>query len=136
MVKQYKVRLNSSDKLEELLQEIYDQSCKHIVEIENNVNVLKSSTNLGEDGITIDDKVKFAKAEHDFNVDRQKAINMKLDIAKFMGEVLKFNGDANAALNDNSFKKTTKLDVNMLRSALNSGSGDDNDGEIKSYQLK
>ena len=38
--KRYKVRLNSAEKIEELLQEIYDQACKQITEIQNEINKL------------------------------------------------------------------------------------------------
>lgn len=136
MERRYKVRLNSSEKIEELLQEIYDQTCKQINEISNNLNILKNSTNLGEDGITIDDKVKFSKAVHDYQTDYTKAIGMKLDVAKFMGEVLKFNGDVNAALNDKEARKGMKLDFTSLRKALSEDLNTDSGNEVKTYQLK
>ena len=130
MERRYKVRLNSSEKIEELLQEIYDQTCKQINEINNNLNILKNSTNLGED------KVKFSKAVHDYQTDQAKAIAMKLDVAKFMGEVLKFNGDANAALNDKNFTNTTKIDFKKLREALADDGSAMDQSEVKTYQLK
>lgn len=136
MERRYKVRLNSSEKIEELLQEIYDQTCKQINEINNNLNILKNSTNLGEDGITIEDKVKFSKAVHDYQTDQAKAIAMKLDVAKFMGEVLKFNGDANAALNDKNFTSTTKIDFKKLRDALAEDNSAGERQEVKTYQLR
>ena len=36
----YKVRLNSCEKIEELLQEIYDQACRQLNEIQNELNKL------------------------------------------------------------------------------------------------
>lgn len=136
MERRYKVRLNSSEKIEELLQEIYDQTCKQINEISNNLNILKNSTNLGEDGITIDDKVKFSKAVHDYQTDLTKAIGMKLDVAKFMGEVLKFNGDVNAALNDKDTRKATRLNLSDLRKAISEDLNSESIDEVKTYQLK
>ena len=56
--KRYKVRLNSVEKIEELLQEIYDQSCRQINEIQNEINKLTNSTNLGSDDITMEEKAK------------------------------------------------------------------------------
>ena len=97
---------------------------------------MKNSTNLGEDGITIEDKVKFSKAVHDYQTDQAKAIAMKLDVAKFMGEVLKFNGDANAALNDKNFTNTTKIDFKKLREALADDGSAMDQSEVKTYQLK
>ena len=134
MVKQrYKVRLNSSDKVEELLQEIYDQACKHINEIQMEMNKLMNSTNLGGEDITMEDKAKYSKSMHDFFTDKNKALNAKFEIAKFMGELLKHNGDIDATLNDSSFKKATKLDLKGLKEALSTS---DDAVPPKTYTLK
>ena len=131
--KRYKVRLNSAEKIEELLQEIYDQACKQITEIQNEINKLVNSTNLGADGFSIDAKATYAKAIHDFMGDKAKAIAAKFEVAKFMGEILKHNGDANAAVNDKNFKKRTSLNLNEIKSMLSEDNG--GDGSI-TYDLK
>lgn len=131
--KRYKVRLNSSEKIEELLQEIYDQACKQITEIQNEINKLVNSTNLGADGFSIDAKATYAKAIHDFMGDKAKAIAAKLEVAKFMGEILKHNGDANAVVNDKNFKKRTSLNLNEIKSMLSEDNG--GDGSV-TYDLK
>jgi len=128
--KRYKVRLNSTEKIEELLQEIYDQACKQLNEIQNEINKLVNSTNLGADGVTMDDKAKYSKSIHDYLGDKAKAIAAKFEIAKFMGELVKHNGDANATLNDKGFQKRTSLNLNDIRAAL----ADENDTET--YNLK
>ena len=128
--KRYKVRLNSTEKIEELLQEIYDQACRQLNEIQNEINKLTNSTNLGADGVTMDDKSRYAKAIHDYLGDKGKAIAAKFEIAKFMGEIVKHNGDAKAAVNDKNFQKRTALNLNDIRAALN----DDDDTET--YNLK
>ena len=38
--KRIKVRLSSVEKIEELLQEVYDQACRQINEIQNEINKL------------------------------------------------------------------------------------------------
>lgn len=131
--KRYKVRLNSIEKIEELLQEIYDQACKQITEIQNEINKLVNSTNLGADGFSIDAKATYAKAIHDFMGDKAKAIAAKFEVAKFMGEILKHNGDANAAVNDKNFKKRTSLNLNEIKNMLSEDNG--GDGSI-TYDLK
>lgn len=131
--KRYKVRLNSVEKIEELLQEIYDQACKQITEIQNEINKLVNSTNLGADGFSIDAKATYAKAIHDFMGDKAKAIAAKFEVAKFMGEILKHNGDANAAVNDKNFKKRTSLNLNEIKNMLSEDNG--GDGSI-TYDLK
>jgi hypothetical protein len=128
--KRIKVRLSSVEKIEELLQEVYDQACRQINEIQNEINKLINSTNLGSDDFTMDDKAKYFKAIHDLTGDKKSAIQTKLDIVKFMGEMVKHSGDAKAVVNDKSFAKRTSLNLNDIRNALNDG----NEGD--SYTVK
>lgn len=121
--KRYKVKLNSIEKVEDLLQEIYDQACRQINEIQNEINRLANSTNLGADEVTMDEKAKYAKAMHDFMGDKIKAIGAKFEVAKFMGELIKKSGDAAAVVNDKNFAKKTSLNLDEIRGAI----GDDND---------
>lgn len=123
--KRIKVRLSSVEKIEELLQEVYDQACRQINEIQNEINKLINSTNLGSDDFTMDDKAKYFKAIHDLTGDKKSAIQTKLDIVKFMGEMVKHSGDAKAVVNDKAFAKRTSLNLNDIRNALN----DENDGD-------
>lgn len=90
-LKRYKLKLNSADKIEELLQELYNESCKNIETIQNEMNKLSNSINLNEE--IVDSKTKYAKAMNDFITNKDKAIGRKLEIAKLMTEVLKFNGN-------------------------------------------
>lgn len=97
-LKRYKLKLNSIDKIEELLQELYNESCKNIEEIQTQMNKLSSSVNLNDE-IT-DSKTKYAKAMNDFIASKDKAIGRKLEIAKLMGEVYKFNGNIEQVSNN------------------------------------
>lgn len=125
MDRRYKVKMNSMEKLEELLQEIYDQACKQIIEIQTEMNKL---TVVDLSDADVDGIAKYSKSMHDLIGDKNKAISMKFEIAKFMGEMLKHGGDANAALNDTNFTQRTKLDLKSLRSAAS-------DNDIK-YDIK
>ena len=87
----YKLRLNSLDKIEELLQELYNEADKNIVEIQNQMNKLSNSVALNDE--IMDSKTKYAKAMNDFITNKDKAIGRKLEIAKLMTEIHKFNGD-------------------------------------------
>ena len=131
-VKRYKVRLNSVEKIEELLQEIYDQACRQITEIQNEMNKLVNSTNMAEEGFSIDAKATYAKSIDDFIGDKQKAIAAKFEVAKFMGEILKHNGDAAATVNDKNFKKRTSLNLNEIKNMLDE---DNSDGPV-TYDIK
>ena len=89
--KKYKLKLNSMSHLEVLLQELYDETSKNIVEIQNEINKLSSSTQLNNE--IMDAKAKYAKAMNDFSSNKNKALATKMDIAKLMTEVIKFNGN-------------------------------------------
>jgi len=90
-LKKYKLKLNSAEKIEELLQELYNESCRNVETIQNEMNKLSNSINLNEE--IVDAKTKYAKAMNDFITNKDKAIGRKLEIAKLMTEVLKFNGN-------------------------------------------
>jgi hypothetical protein len=116
--KKYKVRLNSVEKIEELLQEVYDLACRQINEIQNELSKLINSTNLGADDFTMEDKAKYFKAYNDLNQNKSKAIQTKLDIAKFMGEIVKKSGDIGSVVNDKNVQKRSSLNLKDIRAVL------------------
>lgn len=87
----YKLKLNNVENLRELLQELYDESTMNITEIQNEINKLSQSTQLNQE--IMDSKAKYAKAMNDFSSNKNKALGLKLDIAKMMVEIIKFNGN-------------------------------------------
>ena len=97
-LKQYKLKLDSKEKIEELLQEIYVEACKNIEEAQNEINKITHSTDLNSE--IIDGKAKYAKAINDFITTKDKAINRKFEIAKLMTEVIKFNGNIQKAFTE------------------------------------
>lgn len=128
------IKLNSNEKIEQLLQEAYDLTCKQINDIQNEMNKLSNSCNLAD--VTIEEKTKYAKAMNDFMGSREKAISKKFDIAKLMAEIVKHNGDINETLNDkNSMKGFGGGAFNMdeLRRVMKEQMKSDN---TESYQLK
>jgi hypothetical protein len=129
MEKKVKIRLNSTEKVEELLQEIYDQACRQLNGVQNEINKLVTSTNMAE--ATIDSKAKYAKAMHDYHGDLNRALTTKVELVKFMGEIIKHNGDIEDALNDQQFAKASRLDLDQLRQEI---AGGDDDSDI--YDLK
>lgn len=129
MEKKVKIRLNSTEKVEELLQEIYDQACRQLNSVQNEINKLVNSTNLAE--ASIDSKSKYAKAMHDYHGDMNRALTTKVELVKFMGEIIKHNGDIEDAMNDQQFVKATKLDLDQLRQEISG-----NDDDVDSFDLK
>lgn len=130
-VNNYKVRLNSANKIEELLQETYDYAHKLIYEIQLEMNKLSQSTDLSQ--AAPDEKSKYTKAMHDFIVDKKNAIQLKLDIAKLMGDIYKNRGDAASAINDMKSNTATSLNLDALRKIVNNTN--ESKPEVEEYKL-
>ncbi len=99
--KRYKLKLNSLDKIEELLQELYNEADKNIVEIQNQLNKLTMSVDMNNE--IADAKSKIAKAINDYIKSKDNAIGRKLEIAKLMTEIHKYNGNVSAVMADTGF---------------------------------
>ena len=97
-LKTYKIKLNSVDNIQELLQEQYNEACSTIMQIQNEINKLTQSINLNDE--VMDAKTKYAKAINDFITNKDKAIGRKLEIAKLMNEIVKYNGKVKKILEE------------------------------------
>ena len=128
--KKYKLKLNSAQKIEELLQELYDEADKNIVEIQNEMNKLANSVQLDQE--IVDAKAKYAKAMNDFITNKDKAIGRKLDIAKLMSEILKFNGNVKLAVTEGDIPDWDEI-TNALVDNTNVTNIED---ETEKYHLK
>lgn len=111
-----KIKLNDANNLRELLQETYNLADSQIIQAQQEMARLSSATNLGE--CIMEEKSKYAKAMNDFLMVKDKAISKKMDVAKLMSEVLKFNGNINDALNSGQVRET-KFDFDKLKEMLN-----------------
>ena len=103
MEKRFKVKLNSVEKVEAILQEIYDDSVRQINLIQSKISELENSTPLTDE--TIDMKAKYAKAMHDYLTDRDKCLGRKLDVSRLMAEVIKSNGDVEKVISESDIVK-------------------------------
>lgn len=92
ILKRFKVKLDDKGKIQDLLQEIYNEACKNIEEAQREINKIEMSTNLNEE--SLDAKAKYAKAINDFIATKDKAIGRKLEIGKLMTDYIKLNGEA------------------------------------------
>ena len=127
--KRYKLKLNSVQKIEELLQELYEEADKNIVEIQNEMNKLSNSVQLSDE--IVDAKAKYAKAMNDYISNKDKAIGRKLDIAKLMSEILKYNGNVKLAVTEGDIP-----DWQEITNALIDNTNNNTEEEIEKYQLK
>lgn len=97
-LKKIKIKLNNPARLEDLLQELYSEACQNIEQIQTEMNKLSNSIRLNEE--IMDAKTKYAKAMNDYIANKGKAINIKLDIAKLMSEVIKYQGNISKTFNE------------------------------------
>ena len=125
MEKRYKVKLNSIEKVEVILQEIYDDAMRQMNLIQNKLTELAQSTKLSDE--PIDMKAKYAKAMHDYITDKEKAIGRKLDVSKLMSEILKQNGDVEKVISDKDIMGNLDDAFSNIHKQLNEGLVDDKD---------
>ena len=128
--KNYNLKLNSVNKVEELLQELYNETNKMVWEIQEQMNKLASSVSLN--GEAMDAKAKYAKAMNDFLSNKEKALNKKLDIAKLMSEIIKFNGNMKAVVQESEMNWDEFKDA--LYASDSNGNAAPND--VETYELK
>lgn len=127
--KNYRLKVNSIEKVEELLQELYNETNKMVNEIQEQMNKLSSSVSLNQE--PMDAKAKYSKAMNDFLSNKEKAISRKLDIAKLMAEIIKFNGNMKAVVQE------SELNWAEFKDSLIEDETKKNDkDEVCEYQLR
>ena len=118
MATKVKIRINSNDKIEELLQETYNQACEQITQVQEEMNKITQSTSLAD--LTVDEKAKYAKIMHDYSGDKDRAIRAKMDIAKLLIEIVNHKGNVEETLNDKAFvKQPSSINFAALKKELN-----------------
>lgn len=128
--KPYSLKLNSAPKIEELLQELYNETNKMVNEIQEQMNKLSSSVGLNQE--SMDAKAKYAKAMNDFLANKEKALSKKMDIAKLMTEVLRFKGNMKAVVQESELNWDNFKDTLYANEGNNAEPIDDAD----KYELK
>lgn len=130
-LKTYKIELNSSDNLRDLLQQIYDLADEQIIQIQSEIEKLKNSTDLTQEAM--DGKAKYAKAINDYLTVKDKTVSKKIEVAKMLNDVMSHNGDVKATMEDTS---TQKWDVKAMRSMIDEVYENKNSTNIKTINLK
>lgn len=111
-IKKLKIELNSTENLRDLLQMIMELADEQINQAQSEINKLTHSIQLSQEAM--DGKSKYAKAINDFLVTKNKATAQKIDVAKMLQEIIKYNGD----LNDANEDKNSGLDINSLQNMV------------------
>jgi uncharacterized protein (UPF0335 family) len=131
IAKSFKIELNSSDNLRDLLQQIYDLADGQIVQIQSEIEKLKNSTDLTQE--SMDGKSRYAKAINDYLTVKDKTLSKKIEVARLLSEVMAHNGDVKKTMEDTS---SQKWDVNAMRSMIDEVYENKNNTNTKTINLK
>lgn len=112
-IKHYNVKLNNIDKIEQLLQEVYDLSSQQNKLIMREIDKLEKSTIFKD--LDIDGKEKYGKVMNNYFALLQKGNAQKQDIARLMTEVYKHNGDVKGGIDSMAAAGPTTIDLDALR---------------------
>ena len=108
-----KLQLNSSQDLQDLLQETYRLADEQIIQAQNEINKMASATQLQNEAM--DAKAKYGKIINDYLGIKDKAISKKLDIAKIMSDVLHYNGNVQQALDEGANIKNMDFNFDDIK---------------------
>ena len=131
VIKSFKIELNSSDNLRDLLQQIYDLADSQIVQIQSEIEKLKNSTDLTQE--SMDGKARYAKAINDYLTIKDKTVSKKIEVARLLNDVMVHNGDVKKTMEDTS---SQKWDVNAMRNMIDEVYENKNNVTTKTINLK
>lgn len=113
-IKQFKIELNSSENLRDLLQEIIELADAQIKQAQDEITKLKTSTDLTQE--VMDGKSKYSKAINDYLGMIDKAVGKKIDVAKMLNEVINHNGNIQEAAETGA--KSGAFNINNLQAMI------------------
>ena len=120
----YKVVINNIDNVRDLLQQTYDLAEMQIVQAQNEINKLANSVQLQDE--IMDQKAKYAKAINDYLKIKDNAISRKLEIARLLADICKFNGYVSKALSEGNVSQNMTFDFSKIRSIVDGQSNKTN----------
>jgi len=87
--KKQQITVNNIDSIQGLMQEVYNDSCAQINDVQRAINELSNST-IAE---TVDDITKIAREKTNGYKVKDSAIKVKLEVAKLLNDIVKHNGN-------------------------------------------
>ena len=108
------IKLNNNNSLEGLMQETYNDACLLITSAQAEINQLT----VGVTPADIDEMTKLAKEKNGFLKTKDSAIKIKLEIAKLQSDIIKRDGDAEAAITERSNGKASLSDFKSIRELI------------------
>jgi citrate lyase alpha subunit len=125
------VKVNSTDSLEGLMQETYNDACLQISDAQKTINELSSSVPQTE--LDVDDLTKIAKEKAGLLKVKESGIRIKLELAKLQSDIIKNKGDVDAAVGERTGSGSASLnDFKLLREALKNDK-DINNGNAEEF---
>lgn len=124
--KKQDVKVNNTGSLEGLMQETYNDACLQINEAQVGINELANAATPND----VDDYTKIAKEKSNFLKVKDSAIRIKLELAKLQSDIIKNNGNAQAAIEDRGHGETSFDDFSAIRNMLKD-SGDNSDLDLQ-----
>lgn len=115
--KKQEVKINNVNSLEGLCQETYNDACAQINDAQRTINEMVNSANP----VDVDDITKIAKGKVDALKIKDSAIKIKLEIAKLQNDIIKNNGDADAAIKERTSGAVTLDDFSKVREMIKKG---------------
>jgi len=109
----FKIELNDSQNVRDVLQQAYDLSDAQIIQAQNEINKMATATKLQDE--VMESKAKYGKIVNDYLSIIDKAISKKMEIAKLLTEILHHNGNVGAALSDNQIAGKQSFDLSKIK---------------------
>lgn len=125
-----KIQLNSATNLREVLQEAYTLSEELVKQTQDEIAKLANSTRLQDE--ILESRSRYADAINKLLLTKNKAIEKKIDIAKILQEVIKYNGDLNKLQEGGS--QAVSFDFSKIKDIVNQKEKEKN--EVQTIQLK
>lgn len=124
--KKQDIKVNNTNSLEGLMQEVYNDACGQINDAQRTINELQSST-TPED---VEDATKIAKTKIDAQKIKDSGIKIKLEVAKLQSDIIKHSGNTEKAVEERYEGKAQLKDFKTIREMLNNqANGVENDNE-------
>lgn len=108
-----KITLNDIHNIRDLLQNAYNLADEQTIQAQNEINKMANATQLQEE--SIEGRAKYGKIINDYLGIKDKAISKKIDIAKILTEIYKYNGDVKGALEQSNGQSSMDFDFESIK---------------------
>jgi len=115
------VKINNNESMEGLMQETYNDACLLINDAQRSINELINAAKP----VDVDDLTKIAKERGNLLKLKDSGIKWKLEIAKLQNEIIKRNGNTEAALEEMSDGKASLDDFQSIREMFKNKKNDE-----------